>query len=250
MPTLVISPRFSADSQYLWRTAIQEGWDVHRATRYDPPDDWSDACCYGELLFCDSIARRMELALLDPPDDFLTRLPYEYRKRWVHLTHLYDIHRERERAFFKPPNDKVFPAQVYESGLDIPSKHLDLTCPVLVSEIVSFDAEVRCHVLDRQVVTAATYHKAAGLRVDTTKGGAAWLKYILDDPAIELPSAVVVDVGLIPGRGWAVIEANQAYASGVYDEAEGKAVLPLLLRSAGPRVKVSPEDVPYIRMID
>ena len=32
----------------------------------------------------------------------------------------------------------------------------------------------------------------------------------------DQPPAFVVDVGLIDGRGWAVLEANPAWASGIY----------------------------------
>jgi hypothetical protein len=35
-----------------------------------------------------------------------------------------------------------------------------------------------------------------------------------DDGFITVPS--VIDVGRIPGKGWAIIEINQAWASGIY----------------------------------
>lgn len=250
MPTLVLSPRFTSDTQCLWRACNEvEGWDTHRAHHNAVPDNATDPCCYGELMFCDIMASRMGLALLDPPDDFLSRLVPEYVKRTVHFTHIYDIHRETERKFYKPANDKLFPAKVYDSGRDIPMRYVSQTCPVLVSDIVSFDAEVRCYVLDGEIVTASSYYKAVGLRMDPTRGGAAWLRHVLKDPDVTsmLPSAVVIDVGLIPRRGWAIIEANQAYASGIYDEADGKALLPLILRASGLRSTVRTGDVPYIR---
>lgn len=34
--------------------------------------------------------------------------------------------------------------------------------------------------------------------------------------AIEMPAAIALDVGLIKGRGWAVVEANSAWGSGIY----------------------------------
>jgi hypothetical protein len=39
---------------------------------------------------------------------------------------------------------------------------------------------------------------------------------VLQDPRASLPSAVVLDVGVIRGEGWAVVEANAAWGSGIY----------------------------------
>lgn len=252
MKTLVISPRFSPDSQYLWKKALEADWGVHRAIRFRPPEgtEPSLCCCYGELMFCDIMAQTLDLGLLDPPDDWLANLPERYLKRRVSSMSLKRAVAEiTQRAFIKPANDKMFPAQVYESGAHIPVRYVDPECPILVSDIVSFDAEVRCYVLDRKIVTASTYHKAAGLNLDTTKGGVAWLNLLLQDKTIPMPSGLVIDVGLVFRRGWVVIEANQAYASGIYEEADGLAILDLVARTAGHRSLVRPEDEPYLRTL-
>ncbi|MBI4747239.1 MAG: ATP-grasp domain-containing protein [Acidobacteria bacterium] len=39
---------------------------------------------------------------------------------------------------------------------------------------------------------------------------------LLNDPAVSVPEAVVIDVGVISGKGWAVVEANAAFGSGMY----------------------------------
>ena len=39
---------------------------------------------------------------------------------------------------------------------------------------------------------------------------------VLGDPRVEAPRAIVLDVGRIDGRGWAVVEANGAWGSGIY----------------------------------
>jgi hypothetical protein len=39
---------------------------------------------------------------------------------------------------------------------------------------------------------------------------------VLDDPRIQLPPAVVLDVGLLSTGHWAVIETNAAWGSGIY----------------------------------
>lgn len=63
--------------------------------------------------------------------------------------------------------------------------------------------------------------------------------------AQTLPSAIVVDVGTIGGR-WAVIEANAAWASGIYI-ADPDAVLDVCLRAARPKDDVPARDQPFIR---
>ena len=50
----------------------------------------------------------------------------------------------------------------------------------------------------------------------------------------ELPPAVVVDVGLIDDRGWAVVEFNPVFCAGLLG-ADPAAVLPVLARACRPR---------------
>ena len=47
---------------------------------------------------------------------------------------------------------------------------------------------------------------------------------------LEVPEAVVIDVGVIANHGWAVIESNAAFAAGIYG-CDAEKVLPLLLRA-------------------
>lgn len=61
-----------------------------------------------------------------------------------------------------------------------------------------------------------------------------------------LPSAVTVDVGLLAGGGWAVVEANCAWASGGY-ACDPDRVLDVVLRAAGPEQDVRPADLPHRR---
>lgn len=39
MPTLILTPRFTADAQALWRAAGQLGWGVERLTNWRVPDE-------------------------------------------------------------------------------------------------------------------------------------------------------------------------------------------------------------------
>lgn len=248
MTTLILSPRFHGDSQDLWRAAVARGWNTHRAIRYRPPEVADECCVYGEIMFADMMASRCDLGLLDPPDDWLATLPREWTGRGVYFTFASEVHTITERRFIKPANDKVFQYGVYERGTDAPLRYVDPRCPVLVSEVVSFDLEVRLHVLDGEIRTLE-YYRLVGekpeeeVRAEAREFGATVMERFGD----QLPSAVVLDVGHIEEQGWAVVEANQAYASGIYGEADTQAVLDVVRRSAGPMSAVSERDRRFLR---
>ena len=64
--------------------------------------------------------------------------------------------------------------------------------------------------------------------------------------AHTLPTAIVVDIGTTDGDGWAVIEANAAWASGRYT-ADPDAALDVVLRAAAPAAQLTPRDRPFVR---
>jgi hypothetical protein len=221
---------------------------VHRAIRFQPPAVLPDVrCVFGEILLCDIIASRADLGLLDPPDDFLPELPLEWLQRQVTMFPAHAVKLWQSRAFFKPANDKVFQRGVYERGADVPLRHVSQRCPVLISEVVNFDLEVRLYCLDGVVRTAAPYLMIDEDEASARDAGAEFGQRFLDRFADRLPSGVVLDVGRIEGGKWCVIEANQAYASGIYQGADTQAVLDVVQRAAGPMGSVSEKDRKFLR---
>lgn len=260
MPCLVLTPRLTNDSLQLETAAEKLGWRVHRATRYQLPPDIEDPVVYGELVFCDVVASALGLGLLEPPNWWLSQLPRKYLSRAVQLFEHCDLRHLHRRSFIKPANDKLFEAGIFQRGDHVPYRHIDPGLPVLVSEVVSFAFELRCHVLDREVVTAGVYSMWGSPEKEGQlyEAGKEWLTELLADPEVPLPSAVVVDVGYIPElHTWAVVEANQVCSSGVYmgghlslgasPGAQPKEVLRVLERGAGLRSKVRPEDEEWLR---
>jgi hypothetical protein len=158
MPTLILTPRHTPDAQLLWRAAGRIGWGVERAIGWRVTDELRAAAepvLYLEGLMGPTLAAEFGLALLEPPVDWLPRLPKEYRKRDVYLTTLGAARSLAEPAFVKPPNDKSFPARVY-AGAELPAEFSD-DCPALVAEVVAWEKEFRCFVLDRRLVTMSVY---------------------------------------------------------------------------------------------
>jgi hypothetical protein len=137
MPTLVLPPRYTADSTALWGTATAAGWGVERLPGWQVPD-WlrgQDVALYGEPLFAAVVAEELGLALLEPPLGWLAELPETYRRRAARLTTLGDARSCLGPAFIKPADDKCFAAQVYQAGAELPAEGLlPATTPVLVAE--------------------------------------------------------------------------------------------------------------------
>ena len=134
MPTLILSPRYSDDSITLRRAAITLGWDVMRLASWRPPEDFEpeEPVLFGEPLFNTVVAEQLGLAVVEPPEDFLVRLPEAYVRRRVRLTTAAEARTLPGPLFLKPPNRKTFPARVYGSGSDLPEMPED--DPVLASE--------------------------------------------------------------------------------------------------------------------
>jgi ATP-grasp domain, R2K clade family 2 len=250
MPTLVLSPRHSPDSIAVGRAAREAGWDVARQSswRVEPPSD-SEPVVYGEPLFCAAAAEALGLRLLEPRLDWLARLPERFRRRDVRAATLGDA-RLGGRAFVKPADDKAFRAGVWDAA-ELPAA-LDESTPVLIAEVVDFVREFRCFVLDRRVTTLSIYARGGTLAAgdgdypataDELSAARALTEELLAE--IAAPPAVVIDVGEIAGRGWAVVEANPCFGAGIYG-CDPAAVLPVLARASVLAARVGPEDQPWL----
>lgn len=242
MPTLVLSPRHSDDSNALWRAAIAAGWRTRRLQRIGEAAELpaelagAEVALYGETMMADAVAGALGLGLVEPPHDWLPRLPPAYRLREVSLTTLGAARRLTGPVFVKPADEKWFPARVYADTVDV-DPLIDDALPVLVSEPVRFGLEVRAFVQGRAVATLSAYVRDGQLAkmsdgtwpMSQIEEAAAreLLAWLLADPEVEAPAPMVIDVGHIAGRGWAVVEANPAWASGLCG-GDPAAVLPVL----------------------
>jgi hypothetical protein len=225
MPTLFLTPRYSEDSQVLWRAATRLGWGVERLVKWQLPNGlnpYIEPVLYLEDIMADAIAEQLGVSLLNPTNDWLCELPQEYRKRWVYLSSLKEARKLKEKAFIKPPNNKSFPARVYAAE-DLPTDYPDET-PVLVAEIVQWEKEFRCFILNRSVKTFSIYlrdgnlQKEDGFTHNSQEESEVrdFVETMLCDRRVELPLATVIDVGVIKDRGWAAIEQNGAWGAGLY----------------------------------
>src|SRR5437867_2201649 len=146
MPTLLLSARQTDDAQQLWRACIAAKWDVVRVHGWQVPSlPASDIAVYGEPLLAQQVAQTLGLRLVEPPLDWLPRLPVRWPGREVRLTTLAEARKVTDRVFIKPADEKCFDARVYSSGAKLPAPGpLPEDLPVLVQEIVEWTIEFRC----------------------------------------------------------------------------------------------------------
>lgn len=197
--------------------------------------------------FADAVAPLLGIAPLEAPHGWLAGLPRDVTLREITLVPIDEAYELRRPAFVKSPNDKTIRAMIYTDGSRLPGPDaVDRQTPVLVSDIVDFTAEYRLYLLDGAVHAASQYAEQARLRLGpATAGALAFGADLAAGFGHTLPTAIVVDVGVIDGR-WAVIEPNAAWASGSY-AADPDLVLDVVLRAAGPRSTVSDHDRQFIR---
>ncbi|RAJ40107.1 uncharacterized protein DUF4343 [Kitasatospora sp. SolWspMP-SS2h] len=253
-PTLLLAPRINETGLQLRTAAGRRGLRACTAASWRAPRELAGARVhlYGGPLFADAVGRELGVAPLDPAEGWLAALPRELTRRRVELTTLAEARGRSGPAFVKAPADKHFTARVYRDGRGLPGPELlDGGTPVLVSEVLRFEAEFRLFVLDGAVRAASRYALGGELSIAATGSDAPELSAFASDVlaaatgSAALPSAVVVDLGRTE-RGWAVVEANAAWASGGY-ACDPDAVLDVVLRAAGPLTELSPADRPFLR---
>jgi hypothetical protein len=258
--TLILPPRDTADAQAIHDAASNAGWQVERLATWRVPATLRsrELVLYGEPLFVDVVTPALGLAVLEATWDWTATLPEEHRRRNIRFTVLSEATSEPTPAFVKPTEDKCFPARLYNSGAALAAATAVLpgSTPVLVAEPVWWEIEFRCFVLDRRVIACAPYLRDGEPLQEETGGwpssaaeseeALTYAAMLLADSRVALPAAIVVDVGIIQGRGWAVVEANGAWGAGIYG-CDPARVLPVLARATRPLDTLSPEDAGWIR---
>jgi hypothetical protein len=262
-PVLVFPPRFNDTARALSEAAVRRGLRTRTFSGWRVPEDLRGhgaAHLYAGPLFADAVAAELNLALLQPADDWLPFLDWNLLGREVQLTTIAEARAIRRPVFVKPSADKSFPAKVYADGSKLPGPDaVDDDLPVLVSDVVTFLEEYRFFVLDSMIHTGSRYAVAGELAIaplDPADGFAgmalSFAADLLGAAAATLPSAVVVDVGIVPIGGCfvgaVVVEANMAWASGHY-AADPDRVLEVVLRAAFHRESLTERDAPFVRAV-
>ena len=234
---------------------MERGWEVIRLANWrlpgPPPPDARPVAVYAEPLFAEAVADQTGRILLEPPPGWLPSLPREFLLRAVGLDTLDGLRAHAAPRFVKPAEGKVFEPRVYPGGSELPPPdQVDGSLPVLWSDPVHFELEVRCFVQGGEILALSPYWRNGALAQDS---GGDWpfesteeqeatdfIHAVLKQLANNIPPAFVLDVGRIQDRGWAVIEGNPCWGAGLYGCPAG-AALDTGLSTLVPRGAMTPD---------
>ena len=258
MTTLILSTTSLPAGPALRDAALQAGWRVRAFDEPPLPRPRGDVVFYGGTDVALAVASHFGLAFVEPPLDLPARLPTPFLNRAVQYARFRDLDRLAAPAFVKPADAlrKAFDAGVYSSRDQIRApRGVPPETPVLVSDPVEWLAEFRCFVLEGRVVASSPYLSfgrpvwrpfgQGGEKARTAPDALAFCQRLLSQSRIALPPAFVVDVGLIEERGWAVVEFNPAWCSGLLG-ADPAAVLPVLARACHDARSVTEADSRWV----
>lgn len=225
----IISPRHTSDAIKLLTASHALGYHAVRPLNWRIEEEIKEKILneevfvYGETLFCAVVAEQIQISLIEPVVDLLTTLPQKYLKRKVECITLAEAKNLCGELFIKPADDKCFAAKVYYQGQDIEvSELVSLQTPVIVSEPVKWLGEFRFFIKERKILSHSIYSFEGNLCEDSLKHkdderlALKLAEEIVSDPGVLLPPAVCMDVGVIYGRGAAVVEFNSCTSSGIY----------------------------------
>ena len=205
------------DKPDLERDAVADAWTnsggtVHRVARFwEPPELPSESVrLYGPDTFALVVAEKLGLTLLEPDPYAVAKCPQHLLLRKVEVMRLGAVAPESLPKFIKPVVPKQFRAAVVSEfdALQEETRGLEPDTEILVSEVVEFIAEARSFVLGGVVQTTAIYEGTGN--VDLAAKTCERIAMALD-----LPEAVVLDVGLLSDGRWAFVEANAAWGAGL-----------------------------------
>lgn len=219
---IALSPIYSTDSNLINQATYNSDYQSLRCLKWDVPKNERSniVAVYGEDFFTTHVANQCHLKLLNVESDWLATIPEYYLKRHINYLKLKDV--SINNGFIKPVDAKYFKAGIYKERQTINNyDSLDKNQFVYTSSIVEWEFEIRTFVLNNSIETYSTYLKNGQYFIDTTipkdeKGFIDFTNSFLNDSRIHIPKAIVVDFGYIKGLGWAVIEANPVYSSGIY----------------------------------
>lgn len=274
MPTLIVATRTVAYDRALIAAAQAAGWSVQSCDTDRMPTQIVDPVVFVTTDLIVPAIQSLNLALLEPPFDLLTRVPERFVRRTVEMATFADLERLQGPTFVKPadPLDKWFDPGVYADVRDIRTRgRVSPESPVLLSEPVSWSVEYRYFVLlnekDRRVRPIAPKQRVEGDVIAGSPylsfGRPAWKPFDVKQPAAippaglavvealctamrtELPPAFVVDVGMIEDQGWAIVEFNPVWSAGLLG-ADPRAILHALRRTTRKRHEIGANDARWV----
>ena len=221
---IALSPMYTEDSNNLKKASLSSPYELNRFNaKWNVPKEFREdvIAVYGEDIYAEIVAEQCHLTLLKPTDDWLAHIDEDFTKRKISYGQLKNF-TNQENIFIKCSDFKSFKAGVFQKVTDIKGfDSLDQEITVFTSEVVEWDLEVRCFVFNKEIKTHSSYWRNNAFDTNPLSGTEQKEMFSFFDAFIQkyastLPEAIVLDFGIIKGKGWALIEANPAWCSGLY----------------------------------
>lgn len=235
---IALSPIYTEDSNNLKKASINSPYELNRFNaKWSVPEEFrSDVIAvYSEDIYAEIVAEQCNLTLTKPDDNWLSKISEEFTKRKISYGRLKEFVDE-ENIFIKCSDFKSFKAGVFDKVTNIKGfDTLDLESTVFTSEVVEWELEVRCFVLNNEIKTYSSYWRNDDF--DTNPLSEIehndlfnFFEDFIQNYTEKLPKAIVLDFGIIKEKGWALIEANPAWCSGLY-ACDAEKVLEVIVES-------------------
>lgn len=215
---------YTEDSNALKKASINSPYELNRFNaKWNVPEEFRKdvIAVYGEDIYAEIVAEQCHLTLTKPDDNWLAGISETFTKRRISYGQLQEFIHD-ENIFIKCSDFKSFKAGVYDKVTDIKGfDSVDLNATVFTSEVVEWNLEVRCFVLNGEIKTHSSYWRNDSFDTDSLseteqKDLFDFFGNFIQHYSSSLPNAIVLDFGIIKGKGWALIEANPAWCSGLY----------------------------------
>ena len=229
---ILLDNQYNANTNDIWKSAIKNGWNTQRTTSAFVKKDmegYGFIRYYGNFLHADRIKDELPF-IFDPIPPEILANSYQFTKRDIKLLKFKDLKQPfDEDIFVKPCGIKWFEARIYKKGESINAETIKPDDLIYTSEIVEFRNEVRCFVLNGEVLTSSLYRINGEVydtldlepedinfdnRIDETPIR-QYVKEIVEKNPL-LPIGLVIDFWQLENGDWALIEFNEAWCSGLY----------------------------------
>lgn len=260
MPTLLLSCGLQPEADELARLAESASWHLKWLTAIDSATRFHENAYayYGDTVVGAALGRSSEIALIEPTFGLLLQIPSRYLQRHLEYTTLIEASGKTEPVFVKSANPyhRCLDSRVWMPGEILrQANELSLNLPVLIAEPVVWTVEYRIIVLERRVITFTPYVRhgvqaKVGERPQPPDDAEvaeilAGCHDFLTNISVPIPPACTMDVGLIEGRGWALVEFNPVWCSRLFN-CNRRDMLPVLQRACLKRAQMNEADAHWV----
>lgn len=220
---LLLNNRYNYSTNDIYKAAINVGWNperIHDFNLKQMMEGYETFRYYGNTVQQAFLKDQLPIKFIDFPRQIL--LFQDYAKREVSLIKFEELRQPIiERKFIKPTYEKWFDARIYEVGETItgtPPHNDDL---IYVSEIIDIIDEVRCFCLNGEILTSSYYriNKEVEMKPFDDRLSKTLIEFYVKELFNTglIKGGIVLDFGRMNNNSWCFIEANEAWASGIYD---------------------------------